>query len=311
MAEAPPVAISLAILYDPVKLENAEEGYPSPALTNVLAMNADISVTVITVASLLDGVLSRHTCLCIPGGFAHNYASRLGEHGQRIIQDFVAGGGGYVGLCAGAYLGSAQGLNLLPVDCVDVHRWARGTGPCQLRFTWMGHHVLGAASPFDGTTGEPNAPVTVRYANGPLLHICDEDAAQSLATFATEFRDELHAGHRFGSRLEGSPAVVVGRCKSRGGSNGSTSNQGSSSGGGDSMLGGVVALASPHLEDGADARALLPFVNMFRLASRGSFYQRWVESTRGRVGARDHGAPASELEDHLGEGVIEELPRTS
>ena len=36
-------------------------------------------------------------------------------------------------------------------------------------------------------------------------------------------------------------------------------------------------MCSPHLEDGTDdVRALLPFVNLMRLASRDSFYQQWV-----------------------------------
>ena len=88
-------------------------------------------------------------------------------------------------------------------------------------------------------------------------------APKSLATFCTEFRDVLHAGHRFGSRLEGSPAVVAGRYQ-----RGTEQQQRS----------GMVVLASPHLEDATDVNALVPFGNLFRLASRDSFYQRFVEA---------------------------------
>ena len=254
--------ISVAIFHDPVKMEEREPGYPSPALRDALSAS-DISVVDLSLDALLAGALTSHTCLCVPGGFAHNYASRLGPRGFQIIREFVAAGGGYVGVCAGAYLGSAQGLGLLPaVHCGDVHRWARGSGACQLSFTMRGHELLGAAPPVSALTGEPTAAVTVRYANGPLLQIePSTTAATSLATFETEFRDRMHAGHRFGSRLLGSPAVVIGR----------------------SAGGGVVALVSPHLEDGTDARSLTPFANLVRLASRGSFYQLWIESEWGRV----------------------------
>lgn len=208
---AAPVPISVAILHDPVKLETAEPGYPSPVLQNVLGATPDIAVSTISLASLLAGGLEAHTCLCVPGGFAPNYASRLGDRGFRIICEFVQAGGGYLGVCAGAYLASTQGLGLLPVECADVHRWARGSGPCQLRFTQAGHRLLGAAATVD-CHGDAAEPVTVRYANGPLLRITG-GAASSLATFATEFRDETHAGHRFGSRLvrAGEPSNAASR----------------------------------------------------------------------------------------------------
>ena len=267
--------IRVAILYDPVKREEAEPGYPSPALEEVLAACDDIDASELSLAELLAGGLDDFTCLCVPGGFAHNYASRLGADGMALIQQFVASGGGYVGICAGAYVGSAQGLALLPVECEDVHRWARGSGPCQLRWTQMGHRALGTAAPLD-EHGELTPPFTVRYNNGPCMRIQDGSGAEeedvlksgggapkSLATFCTEFRDVLHAGHRFGSRLEGSPAVVAGRYQ-----RGTEQQQRS----------GMVVLASPHLEDATDVNALIPFGNLFRLASRESFYQRFVEA---------------------------------
>jgi hypothetical protein len=176
-------------------------------------------------------------------------------------------------------------------------------------------------------------------ANGPLLSIRGGGAV-ACATFVSEFR-ERHEGHRYGSRLAGSPAIVMGRSHlgshlgshgdsqlgssrshgtsyslhggssgPQGGSSGShadssgshadsprshgdsSGSHGDSSGshggphsshGGppgsqDGPRGGVVALISPHLEDGSDARSLTPFANAVRLASRGSLYQRFVEA---------------------------------
>lgn len=61
--------------------------------------------------------------LIVPGGTARLYQKLLGEKGIASIRDFVANGGGYLGLCAGAYLASANditgtkniGIGLLPV----------------------------------------------------------------------------------------------------------------------------------------------------------------------------------------------------
>jgi hypothetical protein len=275
------VSCHLGIFHDPVKVpdgDDPEPGYPSPTLQAVLAQHSpDITVTVVSLADILAGCLSDsekcYTALCVPGGFAPNYSSRLGARGIAIIRDFVSRGGGFVGICAGAYLGSSACLGLLPVECLDMHRWNRGAGPCQLRYTHTGSRALGAPAPAaapspprddceapdDFTSGARLAStdtVTVRYANGPLMRIDGLGAAASYANFATEFRGAGHAGSREGSRLEGSPAVVVGR-------SGTT--------------GGVVALCSPHLEDGTDdVRTLLPFANLMRLTCRGSFYQQWV-----------------------------------
>ena len=54
---------------------------------------------------------------------------------------------------------------------------------------------------------------------------------------------------------------------------------------------GLVALVSPHLEDGSDVRSLLPLVNLLRLVSRGSLYQQWVLQSPEGLGL-DAAAPA-------------------
>ncbi|UJR17829.1 hypothetical protein I4U23_004728 [Adineta vaga] len=61
--------------------------------------------------------------LIVPGGTAILYQNLLNEQGIASIRYFVANGGGYLGLCAGAYLGSMNdisgtkniGIDLLPV----------------------------------------------------------------------------------------------------------------------------------------------------------------------------------------------------
>lgn len=268
MADAPdaPTVERVAYLLDPAKV-GVEDGYPSPAVRAVLAADG-IDLVELTLAQLLGGALSdgAFTALCVPGGFAPNYASGLGLEGYEAVRAFVRRGGGYVGLCAGAYLGSREGLGLLPVEIVDVHRWARGSGDCQLRFTADGEALLGALR---------REPVTVRYANGPIMRIAGRGTA-ALATFACEFRGPQGD---YPPRMDGSPAIVVGLCGA-----------------------GLVALVSPHVEDGRDARSLTPFCNLVRLASRGSFYRLWAEANCG-LAARLDGAGGG-----LHEGEVVQLP---
>ena len=57
---------------------------------------------------ILNGVLEKedYSLLLIPGGFAPHFINKIGEKGEEIIRKFVYNGGGYVGICAGAYCGS-------------------------------------------------------------------------------------------------------------------------------------------------------------------------------------------------------------
>ena len=59
--------------------------------------------------------------LFVPGGFAKNYEDALGKRGAANVDTFLHGGGGYVGECAGAYLGTEEYLGLLSsVSIIDI-----------------------------------------------------------------------------------------------------------------------------------------------------------------------------------------------
>ena len=82
---------------------------------------SDLEIETVTVADVLSGRLKAgaFTVLCVPGGFAPNWDVRLGACGLQIIREFVESGGGFVGICAGAYLGSSAYLALKHAkDCV-------------------------------------------------------------------------------------------------------------------------------------------------------------------------------------------------
>src|SRR5262249_17017320 len=52
--------------------------------------------------------LARFDVLIFPGGRAHKQAAALGENARRAVKEFIRSGGGYVGICAGGFLASAQ-----------------------------------------------------------------------------------------------------------------------------------------------------------------------------------------------------------
>ena len=168
----------------------------------------------------------------------------------------------------------------------DATHWDRGTGDCRLSFTAPGQRLFGALA------GE----VRARFANGPILRVVEAAdgheavAVQALAHFASEFR--APAGAAF--FMAGSPAIVGGAAGSKSSSwqpltpplspaprrpRASTVRTAHLRTTGGCCGRGLVTLFSPHLEDGADEAAKVPFRNAIRLCS--SFCQHVRSSGAG------------------------------
>jgi putative intracellular protease/amidase len=65
------------------------------------------------------GGLAKLDLLIQPGGSGGGQGRHLGEGGRDAIRDFVQDGGGFIGICAGAYLASADytwSLNILDAN---------------------------------------------------------------------------------------------------------------------------------------------------------------------------------------------------
>jgi len=61
------------------------------------------------------GALSHYRMLYVPGGWASNKISILGDRGQEEIRLFVEAGGSYLGICGGAGMAIEEGIGLLPI----------------------------------------------------------------------------------------------------------------------------------------------------------------------------------------------------
>jgi glutamine amidotransferase-like uncharacterized protein len=67
-----------------------------------------MSVTKVNASQIRDQGLSAYRLLCIPGGDMYKYSGSLGADGVAKIREFVSGGGGYIGICGGAYFASKK-----------------------------------------------------------------------------------------------------------------------------------------------------------------------------------------------------------
>mmetsp|Transcript_9159 Transcript_9159/g.18338 ORF Transcript_9159/g.18338 Transcript_9159/m.18338 type:complete len:590 (-) Transcript_9159:29-1798(-) len=219
--------IRIAYYPDPVK--SRTPGYPKQDVANVLKLDPTLSLR--RIDNLDDLSTDNYDVVLFPGGFAPNTLEELGDDGEAKIKAFVNAGGGFVGICAGAYLGSNWGWGLIDAELPYINRWARGkTDSCILDLK----NVTPSGAEFNA-----RKKIICRYANGPLL-VCGT-GVQPLATFMSELRGKKN---KYPSEMSGTAAIAMGKCGK-----------------------GTVVLQSPHLESSSDVYVQSLFLGMFRCAA--------------------------------------------
>jgi putative intracellular protease/amidase len=151
-------------------------------LLDLLKTYDEMLVAELTGEEVRAGQLDQFDVVLFPGGSGSGEAKSLGEEGRQRVRSFVERGGGYLGICAGAYLATADydwSLHILDAKVIDRQHWARGSGDVEVALTDPGCKLLGAA-------GER---ATILYWQGPLLAPADKPEIpdyETLGTFATE-----------------------------------------------------------------------------------------------------------------------------
>jgi hypothetical protein len=154
-------------------------------------------------SDIAGGVLKDFDVVIFTGGSGHTEADALGEKGREEVREFVRGGGGYLGICAGAYLacsGFSWGVGVLNAKTVS-QKWRRGVGEVQIEATPLGKETVAIAPEKRG----------IRYANGPIIQPdtrTDIPAFEPLAHFRTELAEN---GSPAGAMIN-TPAIARGVC---------------------------------------------------------------------------------------------------
>jgi biotin--protein ligase len=95
-------------------------------------------VTLVNANYVIQSDLNDFSVVCMPGGDMYDYSQDLGAIGIKKIRSFVSNGGGYVGICGGAYFAGEniiwQGrqLNMTPLAFFP----ATATGPINAIFPY-------------------------------------------------------------------------------------------------------------------------------------------------------------------------------
>ncbi|MHC5542078.1 BPL-N domain-containing protein [Singulisphaera rosea] len=156
------------------------------------------------------GDLASYDVVLFPGGRATGQLHALGNEGRDGVRRFVAGGGGFVGICAGGFLATQRYLDLANVEVLTGDRiipgvglrsiQARGPGQARIELTEAGESILG---------GVPKV-ILVEFAGGPIFietGKSDRPTVLALARYLTELAD--HEAHR-GTMIQ-TPSMIATR----------------------------------------------------------------------------------------------------
>lgn len=178
-------------------------GPSAKKLIDVLKNDSRIEVRELTAEAIRKGQLAKLDVLIHPGGSGSKQGRQLGEEGRDAIRDFIRKGGGFVGVCAGAYLASADynwSLNVLDAKVLDRKHWARGKGTVKLSLSKAGSETLQLK----------RQSLQIYYAQGPLLAPHDDPEIPDYETIAT-FETEIAKNGAPPGVMMGTTAIASGR----------------------------------------------------------------------------------------------------
>ena len=121
-----------------------------------------VEVSPVTPEAIRKGALKDVDVLIHPGGSGGGQGKALAAEGREAVREFVKKGGGFIGICAGAYLATDDyewSLGLIEARVVDKRHWARGNGTVEVELSPAGQ----------GFFGTKTDQLAIYYGQGPLL----------------------------------------------------------------------------------------------------------------------------------------------
>ena len=163
----------------------------------LLSNSPEFEFAMLDAATVRDGRLADFDCLVMPGGGGFERYEDWGEEGCARIREFVHGGGGYIGTCAGesVLLNEPKRVRMIPFMGDGV--WARGEMSAQIELLPR----------FEALTGVKAGKRTVRYHNGPVALPAEPVPgcrAEVVATFDCDGDPAQDARHA----MRGAPAAI-------------------------------------------------------------------------------------------------------
>lgn len=162
----------------------------------LLERSAGFVCNVLRPADIRAGALAEQDVAVFMGGSGSTQGRALGDEGKAAVRSFVEGGGGYVGVCAGAYLafqGTDEWHKLRLVAAVNLtgDAWQRGIAGLEVK-----------------AEGKP--PFKLFYANGPIFTPAPTEGLAPYVSLATYVGEIFNVSKGTGpSEMPGTPAIIA------------------------------------------------------------------------------------------------------
>jgi glutamine amidotransferase-like uncharacterized protein len=169
-------------------------------LEKIFSKHEDVIMRPVGPVEICAGALEQFDLVYFPGGSGSKQAAAIGETGRKRVVDFVKNGGGYVGVCAGAYLASSNyswSLRIIDTKVIDRAHWKRGTGVIKMEMTPEGLKMLGGRKMMD-----------IYYANGPLMAPAEKEELPDYTALAF-YRTEIAKNDAPEGVMINTPSIVT------------------------------------------------------------------------------------------------------
>ena len=189
----------------------------------------------ISVEQIRQGKLHGYDVFVVPGGLSNDMAERIGSQGKEAIRNYIQSGGGYVGICAGAFLASAtfdRFLGLVNAKTNHSQEFSPRLGMLEQRQLGGGVAEIEFSSVGQKLFSQPSTG-NISYINGPIFMEAGIHNLPDSLTLATYVSD-IYQHHFQQGTMPRTPAIVAGRFGN-----------------------GNVILFSPHPELSEDMESLL------------------------------------------------------
>ena len=146
-------------------------------------------------------LLRRYQVVVFPGGSGGEMFKRLGPGGQQAVKEFVSRGGGYLGICAGAWLASKLYLGLANIE--GRKPWYVGVGGLEVAMEHDASYVFSSACYL------PPGRRIIEMHNGPLWTPAPPDSARPACRVLASYTGATGTDKYGGDLFSGKPAIVT------------------------------------------------------------------------------------------------------
>jgi hypothetical protein len=180
------------------------KGAPKDGIENVggrIQSIPDTTLTRVQAAEWATIDLRQFDVVVFSGGSGSAQAESIGEAGRNNVREYIRGGGGYAGVCAGAYLACSNfkwGLGILNASTVSS-KWQRGKAFLDSEVTEEGRKLL----------GDVRGIFKVRYGNGPVIKPAERKDIPAYTTICV-FKSEIAENGTPAGVMVDSPAQALG-----------------------------------------------------------------------------------------------------